>query len=226
MEKGRRMGALTKVEGACYRVPKDCMKCAGEFYVCLRLIRCLAKKSLMKCVRKKFNRERVFVKGDIVDILPLPWDTMDTIEGDVWLIVNKSKKDLVTSWKRTFSDIKEYLTQIEVITKPYPIKEMAMIYNKPRHRPSDPMIESLSVYLDNDRYIYIDSTLFPVTSGCPDVSVPKDDVEENENENEEEVVVNEVIKRENTNTEDNDNNNDNDVITEVASNSFWEWPVN
>lgn len=156
------MGALTKDEGACYRVPRECMKCAGEFYVNIRLIRCLAKKSLMKCVRKNFNRERVFVKGDIIDILTLPWDTMDTIRGDVWLIVNKSKKDLVTSWKRTFSDIKDYLIEIEVVVKPFPIKEMAMIYSQPRHKPSDPMIESLSVYLDDKRFIYIDSSIFPI----------------------------------------------------------------
>lgn len=162
MEKGKRMGALTKDEGACYRVPRECMKCAGEFYVNIRLIRCLAKKSLMKCVRKNFNRERVFVKGDIIDILTLPWDTMDTIRGDVWLIVNKSKKDLVTSWKRTFSDIKDYLIEIEVVIKPFPIKEMAMIYSQPRHKPSDPMIESLSVYLDDKRFIYIDSSIFPI----------------------------------------------------------------
>ena len=183
------MGALTKDEGACYRVPKDCMKCAGEFYVYLQLIRCLAKKSLMKCVRKNFNRERVFVKGDIVDILTLPCNTMDTIEGDVWLIVNKSKKDQVTSWKRKFDDVKDCLVEIEVITKPYPIKEMAMIYSQPRHKPSDPMIQSLSVYLDDERYIYIDSTIFPIASAYNAIDDEEEDKPGEEKESSKDVIT-------------------------------------
>ena len=173
MEKDIRMGAFTKEEGACYRVPKDCEDFEGG-YVYLQLIRCIAVKSLMKCITKKHNRERVFIKGDIVDILVFPGQELETIIGDVWIIVNKSKRDAIMSWKRNYDDIKEYLNTLEVIEKPFPIVGTGKIYKTSRHRPTDNMINSYSVQLDEKRRIYVDASIFPAAKECfEEVVIPQ-----------------------------------------------------
>ena len=177
MDRDIRMGAFTREEGACYRVPKNCVNFdGGGCYICLHLIRCIAVKSLMKCITKKHNRERVFVKGDIVDILVFPDQKLETIIGDVWIIVNKSKRNAVMSWKRNYDDIKEYLKSMEVIVKSFPIVGIGKIYSNSRHKPTDLMIDSYSVQLDKGRRIYVDASLFRLAE-----------------ENIEEVIISHVI---------------------------------
>ena len=138
--KPRREGILLRESPACYRQVRERRnpdEISGS-RLKVRCIRFVATSSMMKCPTGEVNQERVFIKGDIVDVLVPPTTNLFAYEDDVWIVVTKSKKGPTKLWKRRFSEIKSCVDMyfFEIHEASYEIFELGKVNRNPKIKQS------------------------------------------------------------------------------------------
>lgn len=105
--------------GACYRVPEERPFVHSNTLVQMTFIRGVARCSLRKCCDGSRNTERIFVKGDTVDIVwPFAEDPSNDKEDarSVWVMVTKEGKTK-RLWQRELNYVLERLNGWERVTE-------------------------------------------------------------------------------------------------------------
>lgn len=96
-------------KAACYRQINQIQKLPEKIQVDLAVLKFIVKSSLRKCPESKKNQERVFVPGDVVEIITNNVD-LNTFDSDIWFFVTKPKKNTHKLWKRNWSEIRKHLS--------------------------------------------------------------------------------------------------------------------
>lgn len=96
-------------KAACYRQINKIQKLPEKIQVELVVLKFIVKTSLRKCPESKKNQERVFVPGDIVEVIANNVD-LNTLDKDIWFFVTKPKKNTHKLWKRSWSEVRKHLS--------------------------------------------------------------------------------------------------------------------
>lgn len=142
---------------------------AATFRIQLGLRRFEAVARLRKCAEYSKNQERVFIKGDAVDVL-MSFDPA-AYTGNAWLVVTKKKSGARRLWKKRWPEVRDKLAPGPGITVMQELAVSAVGYVDEDN--SWPQTHTLgratecwcvSVYDDPQLPLWVDKTLIPLAN--------------------------------------------------------------
>lgn len=101
--------------GASHKIPVLTVSAKEGETKIINIINCVAKESLTKCQGETKNTERIFIRGDTVDIIYITMDDFNLLDdAKAWFIVTKEKDNEVKKriWARPIKILRENLNPV------------------------------------------------------------------------------------------------------------------
>ena len=149
-------------KGASHRVPEYKFPAQDNEVMQVNFIHCVAKESLIKCKGNTKNTERVFVTGDIVEVIYTSIEDFNKAPNvGVWVLVTKerdngSKKRL---WLRPLELVRERVNVLNERTVPLKVVEHGLVRER---RGIIPEVKCSSVLIEDEFIVWIEEGTFPI----------------------------------------------------------------
>ena len=149
-------------KGASHRVPEYKFPAQENEVMQVNIIHCVAKESLIKCKGNTKNTERVFITGDIVDVIYTSIEDFNKAPNvDVWVLVTKERESGTKKrlWLRPLELVRSRLNVMYERSTSLKVVEHGLVRER---RGALPEIKCSSVMVDGGFIVWIEEGTFPI----------------------------------------------------------------